>query len=319
MKIIEQLNKLPINKGEYLVLPNIDTPFFIIPMISKGAFQKAINFIKPKNKYGWIKKLLLGYLPFFLIRFLFPTIKIETKITNTTNRLILPWNQDFNNKFVVFNLGATPSIIKIGFDYASKLIQNEHKVITRYYGNNKIFPKVINYQLNEEYSILETVFYKGYHPKILPQSIFDFFNSQYNACKSVVFKDHPYIKRMMKLISQKLDNKNILSWLSKYASRFKNEQVLISLMHGDCTTTNILSFVENNKLIDWEESIQDGVPIDITYFKFRKQIDDGLQWEIKDQLDFLVVLHYIYFHCKYNKIQRVNAITLEHNLVSMNR
>ena len=33
MKIIEQLNKLPINKGEYLVLPNIDTPFFIIPMI----------------------------------------------------------------------------------------------------------------------------------------------------------------------------------------------------------------------------------------------------------------------------------------------
>ena len=52
MKIIEQLNKLPINKGEYLVLPNIDTPFFIIPMISKDAFQQAINFIKPKNKYG---------------------------------------------------------------------------------------------------------------------------------------------------------------------------------------------------------------------------------------------------------------------------
>ena len=69
MKIIEQLNKLPINKGEYLVLPNIDTPFFIIPMTSKVAFQKAISFIKPKNKYGWLKKFVLGYLPFVLIRF----------------------------------------------------------------------------------------------------------------------------------------------------------------------------------------------------------------------------------------------------------
>ena len=103
MKIIEQLNKLPINKGEYLVLPNIDTPFFIIPMTSKTAFRRAINFIKPKNKYGGVKKLVLSYLPFVLIRFFFPTIKIATKITNSTIRLILPWNQDFENKFVIFN------------------------------------------------------------------------------------------------------------------------------------------------------------------------------------------------------------------------
>ena len=51
MKIIEQLNKLPINKGEYLVLPNIDMPFFIIPMTSNLCFsKKQFNFIKPKNK-----------------------------------------------------------------------------------------------------------------------------------------------------------------------------------------------------------------------------------------------------------------------------
>ena len=317
MKIIEQLNKLPINKGEYLVLPNIDTPFFIIPMTSKSAFQKAINFIKPKNKYGWIKKLVLGYLPFFLIRLFFSAIKIATKITNAPTRLILPWNQDFNNKFVIFNLGETPSLIKIGFNYASNLIQNEHKVITRNY-DNAIFPKVINYQLNEGYSTLETAFYKGSHPKTLPQSIIDFFNSQYNDCKSAAFKDHPYIKKMMKLIFEKLD-KNTLRRLSEYASKFKDKQVLISLMHGDCTTTNIISFVENNKLIDWEECIEDGVPIDITYFKFRQQLDNNEKWKIRNEIDLLVVVHYIYFQCKYNNTQMVSSIIFEHNFVSVNR
>lgn len=319
MKIIEQLNKLPINNGEYLVLPKTDTPFFIIPMTSKRAFQKAINFIKPKNKYGWIKKFVLSYSPFVLIRFFFPTIKIKTKITNANTRLILPWNQDFENKFVIFNLEKKPSVIKIGFNNASKLIQNEHKVITQYFNDNEIFPKVINYQLNEEFSVLETTFYKGYHPEILPQTIIDFFNSKYNDCKLVSFKDHPYIKKMMNLILKKLNNIDTVKWLSEYASKFKDEQICISLMHGDCTLTNII--VENNniKLIDWEDYIEDGVPIDIAYFNFRKQIDNNKKWEIRQVIDFLVVLHYIYFQCRYDNTKRIDAIVLSQNFVSLKR
>ena len=55
MKIIEQLNKLPIKSGEYLVLPNLDTPYFIIPLHSRNIFLNAISLVKPKNKKGWIK------------------------------------------------------------------------------------------------------------------------------------------------------------------------------------------------------------------------------------------------------------------------
>ncbi|MDA1284687.1 MAG: hypothetical protein O3C61_07150, partial [Proteobacteria bacterium] len=260
MIIIEQLNKLPINKGEYLVLPNIDTPFFIIPMKSKGDFQKAIKFIKPKNKYGWIKKLVLRFLPFILIRLFFQTVKIATKITSAATQLILPWNQDFNNKFVIFNLGEKPSLIKIGFNNASKLIQNEHKVITEYFNDNEIFPNILKYQENEDFCILETTFYKGEHPTSLPNSIVDFFNTKYKDSTSVAFKDHPYIKKMMKLIFEKLENnKNIFRWLARYDSTFKDKQVLISLMHGDCTTTNIICEDERSKLIDWEECIEDGI------------------------------------------------------------
>lgn len=319
MKIIKQLNKLPINNGEYLVLPKTDTPFFIIPMTSKRAFQKAINFIKPKNKYGWIKKFVLSYSPFVLIRFFLPTIKITTKITDEATRLILPWNQDFENKFTIFNLEKKPSVMKIGFNNASKLIQNEHKVITEYFNDNEIFPTLINYQLNEEFSVLETAFYKGHHPETLPQTIIEFFNSKYYDCKVVSFKEHPYVKKMMNLISEKLDNKDTLRWLSEYVSRFKDEKIPISFMHGDCTATNIISSGKKNILIDWEECIEDGIPIDITYFNFRKQIDNNKKWEIREVKDFLVVLHYIYFQCRYDNMSRIDAIVLSQNFVNLKR
>ena len=43
MKIIEQLNKLPIKSGEYLVLPNLKTPYFILPLHSRCVFNETIS------------------------------------------------------------------------------------------------------------------------------------------------------------------------------------------------------------------------------------------------------------------------------------
>ena len=61
MKIIEQLNKLPIKSGEYLVLPNLVTPYFIIPIHSRDVFTNAISLVKPKNKKGRIKRIMLKF------------------------------------------------------------------------------------------------------------------------------------------------------------------------------------------------------------------------------------------------------------------
>ena len=52
MKIIEQLNKLPIKSGEYLVLPNLNTPYFILPLHSRCVFNDAISFVKSRNIFG---------------------------------------------------------------------------------------------------------------------------------------------------------------------------------------------------------------------------------------------------------------------------
>ena len=105
MKIIEQLNKLPIKSGEYLVLPNLVTPYFIIPIPSRNIFVDAISLVKPKNKKGWIKKTVLQFTPFFILRKLFPIITIQSKNgNNSSHQLILPWNQDVCNKFTRINI-----------------------------------------------------------------------------------------------------------------------------------------------------------------------------------------------------------------------
>ena len=167
---------------------------------------------------------------------------------------------------------------------------------------------------------METAFYKGNHPNILPQSIINFFYLKYNDCKSVSFKDHPYVQKMMNLIFKKLDNnKDTLRWLYEYVSRFKDEKIFISFMHGDCTQTNIISSGKRNILIDWEECIEDGIPIDVTYFKFRRQIDEGFQWEINGVIDFLVVLHYIYFQCRYDNMKMIDSVFLDDNFFSIER
>ena len=128
MKIIEQLNKLPIKSGEYLVLPNLDTPYFIIPLHSRSIFLNAISLVKPKNKKGWIKKSVLGCTPFFFLRKLFPVITIQSENDNDrSHQLILPWNQDVCNKFTLFNFNKNNiTLVKAGFGKYRKMISNEY-------------------------------------------------------------------------------------------------------------------------------------------------------------------------------------------------
>ena len=323
MRIIEQLNKLPVNKGEYLVLPDIDTPFFIIPMQSRIIFKKAVRFIKPKNKHGWIKKILLSIIPFSLIRSFFYTIKISTNFNEQYPQLILPWNQDFDNKFVIFNLKSKPTLIKVGFKDAKSLIKNENKTISHILvKNNQIAPVVLNYEETKSYSLIETNFYHGKHPELLPDAIRNFFLSIYKESQSITFSHHPYIRRMISSVYKKLDKtkyKDILNQIDSYIEEFANINIPICIMHGDCTRTNIIVNNEETIIIDWEECILDGVPIDVEYFAFRNNLDKTQAWKIKDEIDFLVVLHYIHFQCLYSNHTRLEKISWIQDTVSLKR
>lgn len=314
MTIIEQLNKLPINTGEYLVLPNLETPYFIIPLHSRTIFLEAVRLVKPKNRKGWVKKIALQCTPFILLRKLFPVISIKSKhVSNGTNQLILPWNQEVCSKFTLFNYSKkNTSLLKIGFGKYSAMIRNEYESILKAvkFGENNI-PEILNFTENKGYSILETVFYKGVHPNELPTSIATFLNKLKVNATEVQLIEHPYISRILEEVLSVLKKegyKSLLNTVTYYSEKYKHELVPVVLMHSDCSLTNVIKTEKRTILIDWEECVVDGVPIDVDYFNFRMQIDKGKSWTITNAIDFLVVLHYLFLQIKHENSKHLDAI-----------
>ena len=127
---------------------------------------------------------------------------------------------------------------------------------------------------------------------------------------------------MISFIYKKLDKvkyKDVLSQIDFYIEEFANINIPICIMHGDCTKTNILVNNEESIIIDWEECILDGVPIDLKYFAFRSKLDRAEVWKIKGEIDFLVVLHYIYFQCLYSNHRVLERISWIQDTVSLKR
>ena len=324
MKIIEQLNKLPIKSGEYLVLPNINTPYFIIPLHSRCVFNDAISFVKSRNIFGDIKRYALKFLPFIILKSVFPVISVKTKhIDNKYSQLILPWNQDIYNKFTIFNFNQESiTLIKIGFGKLKKMIENENLFIKKASGvNNNLVPQIVNYSERKEFSKIETKFYNGEHPDVLPESIKMFFKKILADSKEIKMMDHPYFSKIFLEINHALKN-NSLTALSKLfndnINKYKEDLIPIVLMHGDCTKTNVISKKDiGDVLIDWEDSIDNGMPIDTRYFEFRIQIDSGNYWEINNLIDFLVVAHYIYLLIRHGNSYKLSNLLFENNRFSI--
>ncbi|PKA98307.1 hypothetical protein B0O79_1992 [Flavobacteriaceae bacterium MAR_2009_75] len=311
---IKILQKLPINSGDYLILPNEERPTFIIPITSKWAYKKAISLIKPKDSLGNLKKSLLAQTPIALLKFFFTIVRIETSINNSgSGQLILPWNQDPNSKFTIFNYNRKHiTLFKFGYGNAGDLINNEYKCIELVSKMNaKIIPEVKLFKRNPDYSVMETKFYKGNHPSSLPRAIREFFELCYKTADRKPFKEHPYIVRIKKVLLDVLDNrtdKALKDRILTFTKRFGKELIPVVIMHGDCSMTNIIETNDECWLIDWEEGIMDGVPLDVGYFDFRIKIDRGGTWEINSSVDFLVVMHYLYFQIKHGNESSLDKI-----------
>lgn len=311
MRIIEQLNKLPIKTGEYLVLPNMVTPYFIIPLHSRSVFIKAVRLVKTKNSKGLLKKIALQLIPFFLLKKLFPTVKVNTNHNvGQYNQLVLPWNQDVCNKFTIFNFSDDDiTLIKIGFDRHKSMICNEYESIlkAKQYGNNCI-PELRDFSENKEYAIIETTFYKGGHLSELPKEIVDFLTDIKKKSIETPLLNHPYIVRVLSGLITHLEKEglhNLVDNINHYYKLYEKELIPIVLMHSDCSLTNVIVNPNRQILIDWEECVVDGVPIDIAYFDFRMHLDNGKTWTVNTAISYLVVLHYCYLQVKHNNMSQL--------------
>ena len=323
MRIIEQLNKLPIRSGEYLVLPNLNTPYFIIPLHSRRTFIDAISFVKSKNLKGNIKRNTLKLIPMFILRIFFPVISIQSKTyDNYFYQLILPWNQDVCNKFTVFNFNENKiTLLKIGFENYKGMIRNEYESILKApkFGKD-IIPEIVSFHEDDSFTKIETLFYDGIHPNYLPLKINDFFERIKDESPLLKMNDHPYVNRIVKIINNVLEKECLdvmFNSVNSNLNKFKNELVPVVLMHGDCSKTNVISENGRDMLIDWEDCIFDGVPIDTGYFDFRMHIDNGKSWKIRTKIDFLVVLHYIYLQIQHDNIKILSDISLEDSIFSL--
>ena len=132
--------------------------------------------------------------------------------------------------------------------------------------------------------------------------------------KEVKLIKHPYVSRILKEILIVLEKEGfncLLNTVHFYSKKYENELVSIVLMHSDCSLTNVIETGGRDILIDWEECVVDGAPIDVAYFDFRMRIDNGKSWSVNNVIDFLVVLHYIFLQIKHNNISHSTKISWE--------
>lgn len=297
---------MPINKGRYLGIPNLEKPYFIIPMHSRRVFKKAISLIKPKNKFGHLKKELLARMPFFLLKRAFSTIVLnETRSNGDIGHLVLPWNQDVCYKFTIFSFDSKQTkLIKIGFDHAASLIDNEHNCLRWFHRkDNRYVPEIISYNKTAGFSKLETLFYEGNHPLSLPDTLRDFFGQLYSNAKKIPLENHPYLLQVRSVVLtslKELDQQRMADLITGFIRKHKDELISVVPMHGDLSTTNVIESDSNCRIIDWEEGILNGIPLDLRYFDFRQKFDRGEPWTIHTPIDFLVVVHFIYFQLKHH-------------------
>jgi len=317
---LNQLNKIPVNAGDYLLLPSSIRPLYIIPINSSRAFKIAVDHIKPKNKFGKFKKLILKNTPVFILRRIFASTKISNNNkSNEGIHLILPWNQGFRDKYTIINIGSPTTLVKVGFGFARHLVKKETGNIKQ---NNcfdyDIFPRIIKTEERDGYNCFESEFFAGHHPEQIPQIIVDYFDERSAAADKVLLEKHPYVLEIIEFLDNNLIKKKCKHLVDNAYPKLKKhygEMLPIVFMHGDCTATNIISYQNTHRLVDWEEGRECGMPIDVVYFKFRRRLDAGFSWKINNKIDLLAVLHYTLMLAKYNKFEKINSLKWNKNTI----
>jgi tRNA A-37 threonylcarbamoyl transferase component Bud32 len=316
--LLKRLEKLPINGGKYLVLPDLDRPQFIIPIDTHRLFRISLNLLKPKGSLGKIKKMLLSLIPIWVIKRKFDTIHLTAGSNELSSReLIMPWNQARSSKITVLKqVNDEIVVIKTGFGTAKCLVETENKVLKHLRDKYKsMVPKVISYIEVMEYSQLVMEYCEGAHPNKLPRKSCEFLRKLNHEEMSNVFVEHPHVIRIMESIERSehlKQNRDLLQHIRKWVRRYAGSSLNVCLMHGDFTSTNIICQGVRETIIDWEDAVFDGAPIDSKYFLFRREIDQGKAWPIHDSVDLLVVLHFIYFELKYSGIEKFDIFWSDH-------
>jgi len=209
--------------------------------------------------------------------------------------ILIPWSQSRNEKYCLIKKGSFTKHSKSkGANY---LLNNEYAGAVKFstlINTEEMFiqiPKLIN---EGEYTVLE-------YPLIRGKRCKELLDVKFNHCSDI----SPFYSSNYYMMSKKyLDCFLKVYYFDIYENLFgllidrPNMMVNNSPMHGDFSNSNILDVSGMSCLIDFEEYVEDGIDIELSYYKFRYQFDRDKFFIIASETDLLCVYHYMYFQSK---------------------
>jgi hypothetical protein len=317
---LEKIKNIQIVSGTYACFPNSKSPYMVLPFYDKQIFIQALNLVKNNSFKFKLFKTIYKYFWFLFknIHFGFDIIDIESnqKDDNYHSIIFPPYIE--NNKLTMIKFNKKSIFIrKQGFNKINPKIDLEYYL---YKKNLKKLPIIINYS-NEEYkTILDIKYFEGDYPKNLTKEIQVFMNSFQQKDKKFIIKEHPFYNKM--LIELDKYHNSVCSKFIKYlkAEILKSDKTIeTSLMHGDFSLTNILVFHKEFLIFDWEHYEEEGLPIDINYFKLRNKLDKKCSLELNSLKDKLTMLYYFYFIQKNKLFNRLDVEYLAQELRKLDK
>jgi len=275
-----------------------------LPFYSRRAFRRACRLIKTGNRQGLVKRFLLSVLPPAILRRRYPIVRVERHADITTpsagwHALIRPWAQRPWERAVLIhfdNNGQGRMVRKIAFsEEAAAAMRREHRALDRL-GELRL-PSSIHVPavaaraswgpatvLDFPYLDGEYYFQEGERLHLLLSCL------QGNGREATV-ATHPYIIRTRAEITRMpaAMRRSLGAFLTDRLQRFASRPLPVVFMHGDLGYPNLLDSPERLAVLDWENAAEDGIPIDLNYYRLKRRCLQGKNWRMRTMMDFFAM------------------------------
>lgn len=292
-------------------------------MSSRRAFRIACQFVKSASLMGIFKRSILANMPMSYLRRKFPVHKLGhapiVDVGAGVLGMVRPWAQRSGEKAVVISFNESLSnvyVYKVGFSQAAcDLISHEHLMLNYLVGCSpecsSLVPGVVNYVCQDDYCLLKLTYSSGNYSFSVPDEVAAFLGG-FQTDKVYPLLDHPYVReglqRLLEL--EHLGLGALRKQLTDLIFTYRAELIPVTLMHGDFAYPNLLRKGGQFTLIDWEEAVEVGMPIDMAYFEMQGQLLRDRTWQLNGAIDVLALFHRILLLLHHGAHEELNRIIL---------
>ena len=124
--------------------------------------------------------------------------------------------------------------------------------------------------------------------------------------KTIPLCKHPYILKTKASVFDALVVCNKKYLQQKFADLFSLyalENIPITLMHGDFSKSNVILQKSGKQgIIDWEDADEEGLSVDIAFYRLKKTLSQKCPFIVYNLIDALAVYQYVVFLVKRNDL-----------------